>query len=63
MHILAHALAEVYKIRAKEMRLRRVRVLKEERGAELKHSTFEERRDVVFKDALMSNIEIERGIN
>ena len=61
---MAHALAEVYKIRAKEMRrLRRVRVLKEERGAELKHSTFQERRGVVFKDALMSNIEIERGIN
>ena len=56
MHVLAHPLAEVYNIKAKEIRRRKVVVVKEEMlemGEELKHSTFEGRRDVNLKDVLI----------
>ena len=49
---MAHALAEVYNIKAKEIMGRRRVVAKEEMvkmGEELKHSTFEEMRDIILK--------------
>jgi len=59
---LAHALAEVYNIKAKEIMGRRRVVAKEEMvemGEELKHSTFEEMRDVLMlKDILKNNFQI-----
>ena len=54
---MAHVWAEVYNMRAKEIRSRRA--VKEEMlemGEELKHSTFEERRDINLKEVLMLNL-------
>ena len=50
---MAHVWAEVYNMRAKEIRRKRAVVVMEEMleiGEELKHSTFEERRDINVKD-------------
>ena len=55
---MAHVWAEVYNMRAKEIRSRRA--VKEEMlemGEELKHSTFEERRDMNVNDVLMYNLQ------
>ena len=56
---MAHVWAEVYNMRAKEIRRRRVVVKEEmlEMGEELKHSTFEERRDEHVKYVFMLNLQ------
>ena len=54
---MAHVWAEVYNMRAKEIRSRReVKEEMLEMGEELKHSTFEERRNINVKDVFMLNL-------
>ena len=53
---MAHVWAEVYNMRAKEIRRREVKEEMLEMGEELKHSTFEERRNINVKDVFMLNL-------
>ena len=65
MHVLAHPLAEVYNIKAKEIKRRRVVVKEEmlEMGEELKHSTFEGRRDVNVNVSILKDTSSNAFVN